>query len=109
MYDRMKELFENHMDIPNEELRQKLEQWDSDRGRAMMSAEKALQLVSDKGYTWWSPKLRNSAITRQYWRLRLREMERTGDTPLIDGPVKQEQKTQLLNSHIVILFFHGRK
>lgn len=39
-----------------------------------MSAEKSLQSVSDKAYAW-SPTLRNKAIIRQYWRLRLREAD----------------------------------
>jgi hypothetical protein len=51
-----------------------LEQCDSDQGQAMMSAENALQPVSDKACAW-SPKLRNSAIAWQYWRLRLRELD----------------------------------
>ncbi|KAI2512852.1 hypothetical protein MHU86_1641 [Fragilaria crotonensis] len=74
MFDRMKELFETHQEIPLPELRERLEKWDLDQGRAMMAAEKSLQSVSDKAYAW-SPLLRNRAIIRQYWRLRLREFD----------------------------------
>jgi hypothetical protein len=74
MFDRMKELYDQHKDLSIEELRERLEKWDLDQGRAMMSAEKSLKYVSEKAYAW-SPKLRNSAIIRQYWRLRLRELD----------------------------------
>lgn len=74
MFARMKELYDNHEELSLDELRRKLEQWDSDQGRAMMSAEKSLQTISGKAYAW-SPKLRNSAVLRQYWRLRLRELD----------------------------------
>jgi hypothetical protein len=74
MFSRMKALHDNHEDLSTAELRKRLEQWDLDQGRAMMSAEKSLQSVSGKAYAW-SPMLRNSAILRQYWRLRLRELD----------------------------------
>ena len=38
----------------------------------MKMAEKAIKLSSTKNYAW-SPKLRNAAITKRCWKLRLRE------------------------------------
>ena len=74
MYDRLKELVANHHTMTKEELRVQLEKWDADQGRAMLAAETNLMKIKDKTFSW-SPKLRNSALIRKYWKLRLREMD----------------------------------
>lgn len=74
MYDHMKELHANYTTITADAIRDSLERWDSDQGRAMMAAEKSLVTVTDKKYSW-SPRLRNSALIRKYWKVRLREMD----------------------------------
>ena len=74
MYDRMKDIHENHHNMSNDELRALLEGWDQDQGRAMMAAEKSLSTARKKTYSW-SPTLRNKALLRKYWRLRLKEID----------------------------------
>lgn len=74
MFDRMKELYETHQVLSTAELRERLNKWDQDQGRAMKSSEKSLKSFTAKAFAW-SPTLRNSAIIRQYWRLRLRELD----------------------------------
>ena len=71
MIQRIDDLYDRCSSIPREELRQLLTQWDNDQGRAMQSSEKRLRRPRQKCV--WSPELRNSAILRRYWLLRLRE------------------------------------
>ena len=72
MVTRIEELAANYRTMTREEVRWSLEKWDKDQGRAMQSSEKALSHPPKKYQ--WSPVLRNSAIVRLYWKLRLREV-----------------------------------
>ena len=71
MISRIDRLFENFQTMPRTAVRRQLEKWDSDQGRAMQSAEKALRKPLCK-YKW-SPALRNAGLIRQYWKLRLQD------------------------------------
>jgi hypothetical protein len=68
---RIQDLASTYRTMPREEVRQRLTQWDNDQGRAMLAAEKSLSRPQKKYH--WSPTLRNAAIIRLYWKLRLRE------------------------------------
>ena len=72
MYDRIKYLSDNHHQLSKSEVRDFLEKWDLDQGRAMQAAEK--QLRRPKKPYQWSTQLRNSGIKLRYWKLRLREL-----------------------------------
>ena len=74
MVDRIKAMFDCHTTMPRDELRDLLLKWDSDQGRAMKHSERLLSRPPKK--CAWSPVLRNSAIIRRYWYLRLRELNR---------------------------------
>ncbi|KAI2503162.1 hypothetical protein MHU86_11265 [Fragilaria crotonensis] len=71
MFSRMDHLYSSHLTMSKDELRRKLIQWDSDQGRAMAASERKLTKPPKKFD--WSPALRNAAIIRRYWILRLRE------------------------------------
>ena len=71
MEARIQHLYDLRDTMPREELRSALIQWDSDQGRAMKHSEKALRRSPQK--CAWSPDLRNTALIRRYWLLRLRE------------------------------------
>jgi hypothetical protein len=71
MVARINDLATSFRSMQRAEIRQKLQQWDADQGRAMLAAEKCLSQPPKKYQ--WSPTLRNVAILRLYWKLRLRE------------------------------------
>ena len=71
MVDRIESLAETHWTMTREDVRRLLTGWDNDQGRAMATSEKQLSRPPQK-YRW-SPILRNAAIIRRYWKLRLRE------------------------------------
>ena len=73
MVERIDELHEQYKDMSRDEIRTALTSWDNDKGRAMLHAESALARPPKK-YKW-SPKLRNLAFLRLYWKLRLREAQ----------------------------------
>jgi hypothetical protein len=77
MVARMQSLFASKDSLDREELRTALIKWDNDQGRAMEFSERTLRRPQKKSS--WSPKLRNSAIIRRYWLLRLRESTRQED------------------------------
>ena len=77
MEERMDHLFNNFHEMTREQITSSLESWDRDQGRAMKKAEKELQL-SPTPYAW-SPQLRNAALTRRYWKFRLREIKHNAD------------------------------
>ena len=77
MVERMQALFDSKEDYDREELRTALIKWDNDQGRAMELSESILRRPPKK--CAWSPILRNSAIIRRYWILRLREHLRQED------------------------------
>ena len=60
--------------MSREALREELMKWDNDQGRAMEHSERSLRITTKK--CSWSPQLRDSAIIRRYWYLRLREVTR---------------------------------
>jgi hypothetical protein len=58
-----------------------------------MAAEKDLATVQSKVYAW-SPTLRNSAIIRKYWKLRLRELDYNKDyQTTFDRILSETQRT----------------
>jgi hypothetical protein len=77
MMERIDDLAANFRTMPRDEVRKQLHKWDNDQGRAMAAAEKSLSRPPQKYQ--WSPVLRNAAITRLYWKLRLREAQHQHD------------------------------
>ena len=73
MVERVEHLYQQFQTMSSEQVKLELEAWDRDQGRAMKKAEKEIQ-IPKKPYEW-SPQLRNAALTRRYWRLRLREVQ----------------------------------
>ena len=71
MMKRMTALHKNHHIMDGTALYHELVKWDNDQGRAMAYAGKQLRIPPKKFQ--WSPTLRNAAIIRRYWLLRLRE------------------------------------
>jgi hypothetical protein len=69
MEKRIDLLYRTFTTMSQSDIREALESWDRDQGRAMKQAEKTLQLPH-KSYAW-SPQLRNAGIIKRYWRLRL--------------------------------------
>ncbi|KAI2506262.1 hypothetical protein MHU86_8197 [Fragilaria crotonensis] len=72
MVERIEDLYQRHRQMSREDLRAALISWDNDQGRSMESSERLLKRPPQK--CQWSPALRNSAILRRYWMLRLREL-----------------------------------
>jgi hypothetical protein len=70
MVERINKLYDNHTTMRLDEIRDILNTWDEDQGRAMASSENAVHRRSQKNH--WSPKLRNAGITYRYWGLRLK-------------------------------------
>ena len=63
MEERIETLYKNFRTLHPDILKQQLESWDRDQGRAMKSAEKTLQIP--KSQYAWSPALRNVAIIKR--------------------------------------------
>ena len=74
MLARIEELEKCHRTMSRDLLRDELIKWDNDQGRAMEHSERSLRFPTKK--CDWSPQLRDSAIIRRYWSLRLREVTR---------------------------------
>ena len=72
MVNRIDTLYDARNRLSDTALRQLLEKWDLDQGRAMQHAE--AQLSKKKQPYQWSPQLRNAGILYRYWRLRRREL-----------------------------------
>lgn len=77
MAQRLEDLYIQQNNMTKEEIQSKLISWDRDQGRAMKMAEHKLRIPPKK--CAWSPTLRNTAIIRKYWRLRLREVTKNHD------------------------------
>ena len=75
MEDRINDLFSRHTTMDKSEVLSLLTSWDQDQGRAMSLAERKLSRPPKK--CEWSPILRNTAIIRKYWKLRLREVTKS--------------------------------
>ena len=71
MFARMQRIVDQQQSLSKDTLRSLLIKWDNDQGRAMAFAER--QLIVPPKKCDWSPQLRNAAIIRLYWKLRLRE------------------------------------
>ena len=71
MIERIHHLETSMHEMTQPEIRNELEKWDADQGRAMLLAEK--QLSRPRKPYQWSPMLRNAGLINRYWRLRLRE------------------------------------
>jgi hypothetical protein len=95
MASRIDNLHQNFTKMDPQEIRNALEAWDRDQGRAMKQAERSLRLPS-KPYEW-SPQLRNAAILRRYWKLRLRELKHAEDYTMtisrLQGQVQQNDSS----------------
>jgi hypothetical protein len=74
MEERMDQLFRDYKTMNIDQVRQLLQKWDLDQGSAMMHAERSIRRNTNQYQ--WSPKLRNSAVLRIYWKLRLRELSK---------------------------------
>ena len=72
MLARIEELEKNHLKMSREILRAEQIKWGNDQGWAMEHSERSLRFPKKKCH--WSPQLRDSAIIRRYWSLRLREV-----------------------------------
>jgi hypothetical protein len=72
MEERMDQLFRAHTTMETDQVRHLLLKWDMGQGSAMKHAERSISRNTNQYH--WSPKLRNSAILRMYWKLRLREL-----------------------------------
>ena len=70
MVKRINHIHTNHHGMTRNEVRRLLEKWDSDQGRAMKSAENAVNRRAQRNH--WSPDLRNAGIIFRYWGLRLK-------------------------------------
>lgn len=92
MESRIELLHSNFNSMPHDKVRQELESWDRDQGRAMKAAEKELH-IPRKPYAW-SPALRNAGITKRYWKLRLREVKHISEdySPTIQRLQEQIQQ-----------------
>ena len=77
MVERIQRLYDRKDTMDKELLRLELIKWDNDQGRAMELSEKKLRRSPQK--CAWSPTLRNNALLRRYWFLRLRENLRNED------------------------------
>jgi hypothetical protein len=78
MVVRIQKLFANHGKLSDDQLRQRLEKWDQDQGRAMRNAEKSLQQMRPQKHLW-SPTLRNAGLLCWYWQLRLYGLRKRRD------------------------------
>ena len=91
MVQRIQKLYQHHHKLTDAQLRLRLEKWDSDQGRAMRYAEKALGKRHQKHY--WSPTLRNAGILCRYWHQRIQGIRHSRDTyPLINRMQRQIQQ-----------------
>ena len=77
MVERIDDLYKHHNTMSRAQVREVLTKWDDDNGRAQLHAERLL-LRPPKKYSW-SPELRNAAMTRRYWKQRLRELQHSED------------------------------
>jgi hypothetical protein len=77
MVQRIDDLYERRFTMSRDDLRRAVIKWDNDQGRSMECSERCLRRPSHK--CAWSPDLRNSAIIRRYWLLRLRELTQESD------------------------------
>jgi hypothetical protein len=73
MQHRIEDLYQRHQSMPRSEVETLLIRWDNDQGRAFAHAERKLSKPPKK--CSWSPALRNSALIRRYWKLRLTEVK----------------------------------
>ena len=71
MVARIDRLNDTHSTMSRSEVRKRLEQWDTDQGKAMKAAEASLKRQPQR--IPWSPNLRNDFLLRRYWKLRLQD------------------------------------
>jgi hypothetical protein len=71
MRSRLQEIEDHAEQTSYTDLKENLEAWDRDQGRAMKSAEKSLRKRNPKFQ--WSPELRNAGLKCRYWGICLRE------------------------------------
>ena len=79
MVQRIDQLYAQRFTMPRKDLRTAIIKWDNDQGRSMECSERRMRRPIHK--CAWSPTLRNSAIIRRYWLLRLREHLQGSDFP----------------------------
>ena len=104
MSDRIQNLYDRRESMNRDELRSELIKWDHDQGRAMELSERQLRRKPQK--CAWSPILRNTAILRRYWLLRLRENLRQEDYTVTfqrwQHEVQQSDSSFILPGHGII-------
>ena len=69
MVSRIDQLYESQSTMSRDAISRRLEQWDTDQGKVMKAAEASLKQKPQR--IPWSPALRNAAILRRYWKIRL--------------------------------------
>jgi hypothetical protein len=72
MEKRIQDLYDNFNNMSQAAIKQSLEKWDRDQGRAMKQSPEAAIEQPRRSHAW-SPALRNAGIIKKYWRLRLKE------------------------------------
>lgn len=77
MVARIDRLHDSHSTMVRSEIRKRLETWDTDQGKAMKAAEASLKRKPHR--LPWSPALRNAALLRRYWKLRLDDAPNQSD------------------------------
>jgi hypothetical protein len=77
MVQRITNLHKTHQTMNDNEVRQILEAWDRDQGRAMHHSESRCGRRSQRNH--WSPTLRNAGVLCRYWSLRFKEASTAGD------------------------------
>jgi hypothetical protein len=100
MIERIEDLYQRHRQMSREEVRVELIKWDNDQGRSMEFSERLLRRPIRK-YAW-SPALRNSAILRRYWLLRLREI--LGDKNFHSTFVRWQSQVQRCDPNFTLPF-----
>jgi hypothetical protein len=100
MVDCLQKIYEQRHSMDREKLRSALIKWDNDQGRAMELSERNLRRPQQK--CAWSPTLRNAAILRRYWMLRLRQKLRNED--YTSSFLRWQQKVQHQDSDSTLPF-----
>lgn len=79
METRIDKLNKNFATMTSQNIKEELEAWERDQGRAMKKAKRSTLLKIPTKLYEWSPQLRNAAIVRRYWRLQSREYTHSED------------------------------
>jgi hypothetical protein len=102
MIRRIEDLYANHETIKEQDLRNLLEKWDNDQGRAMKHSESVMARPKQK-YSW-SPELRNAGLLRRYWKIRERQLKHNEDHTKKQSPKSNHR----FNSMTPLSNFHSK-